>query len=574
MRTSVGRAFGLSVIALGAACTGEVMGTGASGSAGSAVGAAGTTGGAGGAVSTGGTGGGVVAPACTVAPPPAQRLYLLDAQRTVNTITDLLGRDAVADTDRANATRTDLFTQGVPTLSDATPYEHLAEAASKTLVGAKLDSFVGCTGTAQTDACARKALSGFMARAFRRPVDATEVDTLMTTAYATGRSTSFARAVQLSVEAILQAGSALYLQEIGKVDAASGVATLDPFEVASQLSYFLIDSLPDAELTAAATSGALAQPAEVEKQVTRLLARPEAQQKMTDLLTSQYHLDDVLTATAVDGSLQAIYTDSLRLSFFQETQHLVDDVLWKRPRSFLELFKTNQTFVNQELATKVYGVPFTGAAGSWMPLTIPASRPAAGLLTQGSLLAGKAKANTGSVVKRGKSVRVNFLCLASPPPPPVSDPAIKAKLDAQTASTKSEAELAGERAADSVCKTCHSYFDPLGLSLNQFDRVGRFVATEAPVTSSLAGVDARWKGLTVSGPVELGARMADHPALASCVASSVLRYATREPNETNDCGVQQAAQKFGAASYDFAALVQAAATSDLFRLRSSQGGAP
>jgi hypothetical protein len=368
----------------------------------------------------------------------------------------------------------------------------------------------------------------------------------------------------------------MYLKEIGApVPGAPAGAplALDPYEVASQLSYFLLDSLPDAELTQAAASGALAQPAEVEKQVARLLAQPTAQQKLSDVVTGQYHLDDVLTATAVDGALQDVYTDSLRLSFYQEAQHVIDDVLWKNPRSYMELFTTNKTFVNQELATKVYGVPFTGASGAWVPLTLPDSRPAAGLLTGGALLAGKAKANTGSVVKRGKSLRVNFLCMSSPPPPPTSDPAIKAKLDEQTASTKSEAELAAARAADGVCTVCHSTFDPLGLALNQFDRVGRFVSTEPPVTSDMSRVDPAWKGMSVSGAADLGKKVAAHPALASCVASSVLRFATQDPNNTGDCGVQKVSAAFLASGYDFRSLVKATATSGQFLTR-TQGDPP
>jgi hypothetical protein len=558
----------LAVASCNGAISGNPMSRPSTGAAGTGTGAAGTgvtTAGTGGVVPTGAAGTGL---ACNATPPPAQRLFLLDMQRYVNTLTDLLGSDAVSDLERTNAMRTDLISHGVPTLSDVTPYERLAEAASKTLTGAKLDTFVGCTGTGQTDACARKALSTFMARAFRRPVDATEIDGLMSTAYTTGKMTSFTRGVQLAVEAILQAGSTMYLKEIGTPGATpSAPRALDPYEVASQLSYFLLDSIPDADLTAAAASGALAQPSEVEKQVARLLSQPVAQQKLSDVVTGQYHLDDVLTATAVDGSLQSIYTDSLRLAFFQETQHLIDDVLWKNPRSYLELFTTNKTFVNQELATKVYGVPFTGAAGGWMPLTLPDSRPAAGILTQGSLLAGKAKANTGSVVKRGKSLRVNFLCLTSPPPPPTSDPAIKAKLDAQTVSTKSEGELAADRAADSVCKVCHSTFDPMGLALNQFDRVGRFTSTEPAVTTDLSNVDARWRGVTITGAADLGKKMSEHPALASCVASSVLRFATQEANVTADCGVQQVSAAFLSSNFDFRTLVKATATSAQFLTR-------
>jgi hypothetical protein len=532
-----------------------------------------------GAAGTGAAGTGTPGEACTPTPPPAQRLFLLDMQRYVNTLTDLLGRDAVSDLDRTNAQRTDLISQGVPTLADATPYERLAEYASKTLTGAKLDSFVGCAGTAQDDACARKALGGFMARAFRRPIEAAEIDGLMSTAFAAGKATSFARGVQVAVEAVLQAGSSMYLKELGgaplPAGAPAGAVALDPWEIASQLSYFLLDSLPDAELTLAASSGALARPAEVERQVARLLAQPTAQQKLTDLVTAQYHLDDVLTSTAADGALQELYTASLRLSYYQETQRLVEDVLWKNPRSYLELFTTDKTFVNQELATKVYQVPFTGQAGTFVPITLPASRHAAGLLTQGSLLAGKAKANTGSVVKRGKSLRVNFLCLSSPPPPPTSNPEIKAKLEEQVLSPKSEAELAADRAADKVCKTCHANFDPLGLSLNQYDRLGRFVPAEAPVPSDLGGVDGRWKGVTVSTADELGKRLAEHPAVAACVTSSVLRFATRAANETGDCAVQQAAGRFAAAGYQFKSLVGAAATSNLFLFRAqAQGGNP
>jgi Protein of unknown function (DUF1592)/Protein of unknown function (DUF1588)/Protein of unknown function (DUF1595)/Protein of unknown function (DUF1585) len=561
-------------------CTGAISGSpkgqptgGGAGTSGSPT--AGTGSGSAGSGAAGAAGAAGAETACVTTPPPAQRLFLLDMQRYVNTLSDLLGHDAVTDLDRTNLQRTDLISQGVPTLSDATVYERLAEYASKTLTGAKLDTFVGCTGAAQTDACARKALAAFMERAYRRPPDAAEVDGLMATPFAAGRVTSFARGVQLAVEALLQAGSTLYLKEIGAPVAtapASGPVALDPYEVASQLSYFLLDSVPDAELYQAAKSGALAQPAEVEKQVTRLLTQPAAQQKLTDVVTSQYHLDDVLTATAVDGTLQDIYTESLRLSFFQETQQLVDDVLWRNPRSFLDLFQTNKTFVNQELATKVYGIPFQGAAGTFVPVTLPATRPAAGLLTQGSLLAGKAKANTGSVVKRGKSIRVNFLCLQSPPPPPTSDPAIKAKLDAQVVSSKSEAELAADRAADMVCKACHSFFDPLGLALNQFDRVGRFVPAEPAMTSALDGVDPRWKGLTVEGAVDLGQKMSGNPALAACVTSSVLRYATREPNNTVDCGVQQVSQQFASSGFEFKTLVKATSTSDLFLMRSR--GAP
>jgi Protein of unknown function (DUF1592)/Protein of unknown function (DUF1588)/Protein of unknown function (DUF1595)/Protein of unknown function (DUF1585) len=509
---------------------------------------------------------------CVASPPPAQRLYLLDTQRYVNTVSDLLGSDAVSDMDRRNARRANVFADGVPTLSDATVAERVAEAAARTLVGAKLDAFVGCTGAAQTDACARTALAALMQKAFRRPVATDEVDALMTTAYLSGRTTSFARGIQVAVEAVLMAGSTLYLKELG-TPASNGLLALDPFEVASQISYFLLDSLPDGELYNAAATGALRQPAEVEKQVARLLRLPAVQQTLTNLVVSQYHLDDVLTATAVDGSLRDVYTDSLRASFFEETQRVVGDVLWKTPRSYLDLFRGEQTFVNRELASKIYGVPFPATGDEWIALTVPASRPSAGLFTHGSLLAGKAKANTGSVVKRGKSLRVNFLCLSSPSPPDLANPDIKASLEAQQQSTRTEADLAGERAANAVCKSCHSFFDPLGLALNQFDRAGRFVATEPAPRAALDGVDPRWQGQTVSGPIELGQHLSQHPGLAACVTSNVLRFAARDANDVEGCAVAKARDAFATSEFRFDTLVKATTTSELFLARRA-GGMP
>jgi hypothetical protein len=417
----------------------------------------------------------------------------MDQQRYINVITDLLGADAVSELTRSESVRTDLFSNGVPTLSDAAPYARIAEFASTTLTGAKLEAFVGCPAAAQDETCARTALTGLMERAFRRPVDVAEVDALMSNVFALGAQTSFENGVQRAVQAILQSGSTLYLKEFG-VSGGQGVSALDQYEVASQISFFLLDSLPDAELMDAARNGQLATPEQIQTHVQRLIANENVQAKLSELLLRQFHLDDIKTTTAVDGIYQELFTDSLRESFYWESQFLVDDVLWRNPRSTFELIRSDKTFVNQELAEKVYNVAYTGPEGGFMPITVPPER-AVGVLAHGSFLAGKAKANTGSVVKRGKSIRMNFLCLGPPPPPPLDNPGVKEKLEEQEQSTLSEAELAAERAGDPVCKACHATFDPLGLALNQFDRIGRLDPAVSVETAELGGVDGSvWEG--------------------------------------------------------------------------------
>ncbi len=507
-------------------------------------------------------------PAC-LSELPGQRFFLLDMQSYLNSLTDLLGPDAVSTADRQQFQRSDLFANGVPTLSDATPYERVAVAAAKTLTGPKLDALVGCSGTEQTDACAKQALGVFMERAYRRPVDPVELDGLMTFPYATGRATSFQRGIQLAVEAILQAGSTLYLKELG-LPSGAGAWALDAYEVASQVSFFLLDSIPDSELYQAARSGQLSTKEQVAAQVERLLGQPLVQERLTSLLMRQYHLDDIRTTTAVDGSFQALFTDSLRESFYQESSLLIDDVLWKNPRSALDLVLSRDTFMNQELADKVYHVPFAGAAGAFVKTAL-SGFPAAGLLTQGSLLAGKAKANTGSVVKRGKSIRINFLCLGPPPSPPIDNPDLKAKLEEQLQSNRSEAELATERAGQQPCGGCHASFDPLGLALNQFDRIGSFDASQV-ASADMSGVDASFAGVVVNGPQELGQQISSQPGFASCIASTVLRFATRQASTSEACAATDAASKFSASDHRFDALVRAVATSEMFLVRREGDG--
>lgn len=507
-------------------------------------------------------------PAC-LSELPGQRFFLLDMQSYLNTVTDLLGPDTVSTADRQQFQRSDVFANGIPTLNDATPYERVAVAAAKTLTGPKLDAMVGCSGADQTDACARQALGAFMERAYRRPIDPVELEGLMALPYATGRVISFQRGIQLAVEAILQAGSTMYLKELG-LPSGAGAWALDAYEVASQISFFLLDSIPDSELYQAARSGQLSTKEQVADQVQRLLAQPLAQARLTSLLMQQYHLDDIRTTTAVDGSFQALFTDSLRESFYQESSLLIDDVLWKNPRSALDLVLSRDTFMNQELADKVYHVPFTGTGSAFVKTPL-GSFPAAGLLTHGSLLAGKAKANTGSVIKRGKSIRTNFLCLGSPPPPPVGNTELNAKLEEQAQSSRSEAELAAERAGQQPCGGCHASFDPLGMALNQFDRIGRFDASQV-ARADISGVDASFSGVVVDGPQALGQQLSSQPGFASCIASTVLRFATRQASASSACAATDATSKFSALDHRFDALVRAVATSEMFLVRREGDG--
>src|SRR6185312_16746477 len=100
-----------------------------------------------------------------------------------------------------------------------------------------------------------------------------------------------------------------------------------------------------------------------------------------------------------------------------------------------------------------------------------------GILTQGSILALTSFATRTSPVIRGKWVLENLLGV--PPPPPLPDvPALK---DNTVDGNLSVRKRLAEHRTNPTCAGCHNLMDPVGLSLEKFDAVGRWRTAEAGV---------------------------------------------------------------------------------------------
>jgi hypothetical protein len=103
---------------------------------------------------------------------------------------------------------------------------------------------------------AQKVLSAFAERAFRRPVEAAEVErflSLFDRAYR--RGDGYIASVRVSMKAVLVSPNFLFLAE--PEPATGGVQRLGVFPLASKLSYFIWSSMPDPELFRLAKTGQL-----------------------------------------------------------------------------------------------------------------------------------------------------------------------------------------------------------------------------------------------------------------------------------------------------------------------------
>ncbi len=333
---------------------------------------------------------------------------------------------------------------------------------------------------ADEDRSAKLILASLMRRAYRRPVTDADLQGPFDLYKKARTDGDFDAGIEMALAGVLVSPQFLFRVE----QDPAGIPPNTPYrvndlELASRLSFFLWSSIPDDQLLKAAESGTLHQPAVLERQVRRMLADTRSRALVNNFAEQWLRLRNLDSITP-DMRLFPDFDDNLRQAFREETELFVDSVL-REDRSVLDLLRANYTFLNERLAkhygiANVYGTRFRRVAlddDSWR----------GGLLRQGSILTVTSYATRTSPVLRGKYVLDNFLGV--PPPPPLPDvPALK---DNTVNGKLSVRERLSEHRTNANCAPCHNMMDPLGLSLEKYDAVGRRRAIEAGATIDASG---------------------------------------------------------------------------------------
>ena len=348
---------------------------------------------------------------------------------------------------------------------------------------------------AEEGPCARAIIDRLAARAFRVPkLDDAAVQGLMSF-YADGaKRGGFETGIQQALARIL-VDPRFILRSDGAGDAVPGGSSMArSVALASRLSFLVWSSIPDEALMSAAASGELSQTGGLEKQLRRMLADPRAAALVTQFGEQWLQLRTLDSAEPdVAG-----FDDGLRQSMRRETRAYLSSVLLE-DRSVLTLLDADYTFLDERLAHH-YGI--SGVHGSQLrKVTLGPRDPRRGILGQGSVLTLTSVANRTSPVSRGVWVLENLMG-ASPPQPPAN---VNTNLDGQNFETpdgpmpvRRRMELHRQNPA---CASCHQIMDPLGLSLENFDLVGRWRTQEgdSPIDASGKLIDGR----KLDGPVSL-----------------------------------------------------------------------
>ena len=415
---------------------------------------------------------------------------------------------------------------------------------------------------AEEAACARQILARLGRRAYRRPVTGDDVERLLTF-YERGRAQgSFETGIEMALRRLLVSPEFLFRIERDPDGVVPGSNyRLSDLELASRLSFFLWSSIPDDELLDVAARGELADPAEFERQARRMLADPRSDALVTNFAGQWLTLRNA-AAVQPDEDAFPDFGEGLRQAFRRETELLFTSVL-REERSTLDLLAADYTFVNERLAQH-YGIP--NVRGSHFRRVALNDDARGGLLGHGSILTVTSYANRTSPVLRGKWILENIL--GTPPPPPPADvPDLETAEGGAPLSMRAAME---QHRANPVCASCHQLMDPPGLSLENFDAVGRWrdrSETKAAIDASGALPD----GTEYEGPSGLKAALLRHPdRFVTTVTEKLLTYALGRGVEYYDAAAVRSIVRNAAENdYRLSSLILGVVDSVPFQMRRS-----
>jgi hypothetical protein len=394
--------------------------------------------------------------------------------------------------------------------------------------------------TAAQQACMGTFILNFGESAFRRPTTMADVAALQPVLDASiAAALTSDETVQLLVRTFLQFPDFLYLFQD---------ATLNEFQLASRLSYFLTDGPPDAPLYAAAKSGSL-HGGGLATQVDRLLAMD-----MSAFARSfSYDYLEVGVAPTRDSTTAPATVKAFVSSATDTFAALVNQ---NEPFSSIV---TGDTYVtNPPTASWI-----TGQASTATTVKATSTYPFVGLLTHPATLMAMSTTLLGSTVSRGQYVAYQLLCVPPTPPPPAG--AQQTDLSSVLPPNPTERDMANARANDSRCKGCHGQFESYSFGLNKWGGDGHFetdprLVDNGPITTSLGTI-------AFSGYADFLQQLGSSAQFERCVGDNLIRYGLQHTEYPTDLLQTILDQSKSTGGVTFRAMIRALVLQTIFTTR-------
>lgn len=386
---------------------------------------------------------------------------------------------------------------------------------------------------------------------------------------------SFMEAMVSGYTAILVSPKFLFIDE--------NPGRLDDTALATRLSLFLWNTIPDSELLTLAKANRLHNPVTLRAQTERLLNDPKSEHFRDAFLDYWLDLRKIEDSTPSATLYNDYYLDdSLEEATVAETRLFFRDMVENNLPAKYSV-DSPYTYLNERLAEH-YNI--AGVKGIAMRKTeLPPTSERGGFITQASILKITANGTTTSPVIRGKWVMERILGYDVPPPPPVVpsvEPDIRGAVTIR--------QQLDKHRVDKTCASCHVKIDPAGLALENFDVMGAWRSRYRAVAESKEPVKGIGKNgqpfafcyalpVDASGQLYDGSKFNDirdlkkillsrESILATNIAKQLLIYSTGSPLHFSDREVlEKIVNSTKQDDYGVRSLIHAVVQSDLFQTK-------
>ena len=418
---------------------------------------------------------------------------------------------------------------------------------------------------APDESCARQAIARIGRMLYRRPLTDDELRVRTGAAGSAAQTLKdFYSGLGLALAGMLESPQFLFRREVAEPDPdRPGDDRLDTYSKASQLSFFLWNTSPDAQLLAAAESGELGTEKGLKHQVDRMLESRRLEQGVRAFFIDMLQFDEFQTLSK-DTTLFPKFTPQVAVDAREQTLRTITELLLKEKGDYRDLFTTRKTFLTPVLGS-IYRVPLpkttpNGAPDDWTAYEYPDGDPRAGIQAQVSFVALHSHPGRSSPTLRGKAVREILLCQKVPDPP--GNVNFTVVQDTSNPQYRTAKERLIAHRTDPTCAGCHKLIDPVGFPMENFDSSGGYRTTEngAPIDGG-----GELDGMLFADTAGLGKALHDDPATVSCIVSRIYSYGVgRPPSKGEADWMKSLAQQFAADGYRFPDLLRRIATSDVF----------
>ena len=419
--------------------------------------------------------------------------------------------------------------------------------------------------TKTPEVCAKEIFSNLAKLAYRRPVTNEDIADLMQYYNDGVKLGGFDSGIRAGVTGMLANPFFLYRGERIPAGMKPGdkYAVTD-LELASKLSFFLWNSIPDEELLDLAVKNKLKDQATYEKQVQRMLADPRSKTLASNFVPEWLDM----------GRLDAIVPDndvfpnaSGRLDprqDFRTELALFSDSIFREDRNVVDLLRANHTYLNERLALQ-YGI--TDVKGDQFRRVELKNSVRWGLLGKGAILMAAAYPNRTSPVLRGKFI-LNYIQGVPPANPPQGVPPLNDK-DIGTQKARTVRELMAVHRASPTCAACHVVMDPLGFALENFDATGMWRDRDRFAGTDIDSAGVLPDGTPIKGPDDLRKALLRHPdQFVQTFVEGLLTYSMGRTREYYDMPtVRKIVRETATKDYKFSSIVQAVVKTDQFKMR-------